>query len=218
LKVEAASTRQTYGHKTASNIIQKRLWLGTAFALGTCVAICSAPIFLWMVGAGVASSLFCTPKEALTVAALSGLAAAGLFAVRRRINSSECGCEDKAIPSVHGDKAIACDLTVFSNSERNEHIALAKSLLEQARQIIEHKDGFTFVFEQSPFLEMQIANWVSKEKRCCPFFSFDLSRAKTPPSLRLRIVGPNRAKEILRSVADLHAFLSRYSVRKRPRA
>jgi succinyl-CoA synthetase alpha subunit len=59
---------------------------------------------------------------------------------------------------------------------------------------------------------------VSKEKRCCPFFSFDLSRAKTPPSLRLRIVGPNRAKEILRSVADLHAFLSRYSVRKRPRA
>jgi hypothetical protein len=200
--------------KTALNITQKRVWLGNAFALGTCVAICSASIFLWMAGVGVASSLVCTPKEALTVATLSGLAAAGLFAIRRRTNSSECGREDKAITSVHGDKAIACDLTVFSNSERIKHMALAKSLLEQARQVIEHKDGFTFVFEQSPFLEIQIADWVSKEKKCCPFFSFDLSRANTPPSLRLRISGPDRAKEILRPVADAHAFLCRYSVSK----
>ena len=192
--------------------------LGAAFALGSCVAICSAPIFLWIVGGGVVISLFCTPKEALAVAALCGLAAAGLLALRRRPNSSDCGCEDKAIQPGHGNTQIACDLTVFSNTERIKHLALAKSLLGKARQVIEHEDGFTFVFEQSPFLEMQIVNWVSKEKRCCPFFSFDLSRAKTPPSLRLRIVGPNRAKEILRSVADLHAFLSRYSVRKRPRA
>jgi hypothetical protein len=203
--------------RTASNIIQKHLWLGTAFSLGTCVAICSAPIFLWMVGLGVASSLFCTPKEALIVAALTGLAAAGPFAARRRVTSSECSCEEKGITSVPGDKPIACDITVFSNSERTQYIAVAKSLFEHARQIIEHEDGFTFVFEQSPLLEMQIAKWVSKEKRCCPFFSFDLSRAEQPPSLKLRIVGPNRAKDILRPVADLHALLSRYATRKRSR-
>ena len=185
--------------KTALNITQKRLWLGTAFALGTCAAVCSIPIFLWMVGAGVASSLFCTPKEAVIAAGLSGLAVAGLFAVRRRITSSECGCGDKAITSVHADTPIACDLTVFSNSERIKHLVLAKSLLGKARQVIEHKDGFTFVFEQSPRLEVKIADWVNKEKRCCPFFSFELSRANTPPSLNLRVSGPNGAKEILRT-------------------
>ena len=185
--------------KTVLNITQKRLWLGTAFALGTCAAVCSIPIFLWMVGAGVASSLFCTPKEAVTAAGLSGLAVAGLFAVRRRITSSECGCGDKAITSVHADTPIACDLTVFSNSERIKHLVLAKSLLGKARQVIEHKDGFTFVFEQSPRLEVKIADWVNKEKRCCPFFSFELSRANTPPSLNLRVSGPNGAKEILRT-------------------
>ena len=79
-----------------------------------------------------------------------------------------------------------------------EHLALAKSLLQRARQIIEHDDGFTFVFEKSPFLEMQIANWVSKEKRCCPFFSFELSSTNTPPLLNLKISGPDGAKEILR--------------------
>jgi hypothetical protein len=201
--------------KTALNITQKHRWLGAAFAFGTCVAICSAPIFLWMIGGGVASSLFCMPKEALTVATLSGLAAAGLFALRRRSNSSECDCEDKAIESAHGDTLIACDLTVFSTTERIKHLALAKSLLGKARQVIEHENGFTFAFEQSRLLEMQIADWVSKEKRCCPFFSFEVSRANAPPSLRLRISGPDAAKEILRPVADAHAFLCRYSVRKR---
>jgi hypothetical protein len=132
--------------KTALNITQKRLWLGTAFALGTCAAVCSIPIFLWMVGAGVASSLFCTPKEAVTAAGLSGLAVAGLFAVRRRITSSECGCGDKAITSVHADTPIACDLTVFSNSERIKHLVLAKSLFGKAWQVVDHKGGFTFVF------------------------------------------------------------------------
>jgi hypothetical protein len=110
---------------------------------------------------------------------------------------------------VHEDPPIACDLTVFNANERIKHMALAKSLLGKARQITEHEDGFTFVFDQSPLLEMQIANWVRKEKRCCPFFSFELSKANTPPSLRLRIVGPDGAKEILRPAADLHAFLRR---------
>ena len=177
---------------------QKRLWLGTAFALGTCVAIYSAPIFLWMVGAGIASSLFCTRREALTVAGVSELVLAGLFIIGRRIKSSTCECGDKATKSVHGDTRIACDLTVFSISERMEHLALAKSLLQQVSEVVEHNDGFTFVFEKSPHLELQVVNWVSKEKRCCPFFSFELSSTNTPPLLNLKISGPDGAKEILR--------------------
>ena len=173
---------------------QKRVWLGAAFALGTCIAICSAPIFLWMVGAGVASSLFCTPKEALAVAGVSGLAMAGLFIIGLRIKLSMCECGDKATKSAPGETPIACDLTVFSIRERMEHLALAKSLLQRARQIIEHDDGFTFVFEKSPSLELQVENWISKEKRCCPFFSFELSSTSTPPSLNLKISGPNGAK------------------------
>jgi hypothetical protein len=185
--------------KTAFNFTQKRLWLGPAFAFGICAAVCTAPIFLWIAGAGVAGSLFCTPKEALTFAGLSGLAAAGLFALRRRIASSKCDCRDKADVSADSETPIACDLTVFSISERIKHVTLAKSLLGKARQVIEHNDGFTFVFEQSARLEMKIAGWVSNEKKCCPFFSFELSKADAPPSLRLRISGPNGAKEILRT-------------------
>jgi hypothetical protein len=183
--------------RALSNITRNRFWLGGTLAAAACVAVCSAPIFLWMVGAGV-DSFWCTPKEALAVGGLSGLAVAGLFVIYRRIKSSMCDCGDNAITSVHADTPIACDLTVFSYSERIKHLVLAKSLLGKARQVIEHKDGFTFVFQQSSHLETKITDWVSKEKRCCPFFSFELSRANTPPSLSLCISGPNGAKEILR--------------------
>ena len=183
---------------TPLNIAQKRWWLGTVFAFGTCAAVCAVPIFLWMIGAGVTGSLFCTPKETLTVAGLSGLAVAGLLAARRRFTSSKCDCRDKAGASAHREVPIGCDLTVFNIRERIKHVALAKSLLGKARQLIEHDDGFTFIFEQSPALEMKIAEWVTNEKRCCPFFSFEFSRADMPPSLRLRISGPSGAKEILR--------------------
>src|SRR5690242_20595498 len=133
--------------KTTPKIAQKRSWLGTAFAFATCAAVCAVPFFLWMIGVGAAGSLFCTPKETLTVAGLSGLAIAGLFAARRRFTSSKCDCGNKT--AVSAEMPIACDLTVFSIGERIKHVALAKLLLGKATQVTEHDDGFTFIFEQS---------------------------------------------------------------------
>jgi hypothetical protein len=179
-----------------TNIIKERIWLGPAFAFAICVAVCSLSIFLGIVGAGEVTSLFCTPREALTMAGISGLVVTSLFMIGRRIKSSKCECEDKVSKPNDEDTPIACDLTVFSISERIKHLALAKSLLQQVREVVEHDDGFTFVFEKS--LEPQVVNWISKEKRCCPFFSFELARTNTPPLLNLKISGPPGAKEILR--------------------
>lgn len=181
------------------NIGRNHFWLGGALAAGACVAVCSAPIFLWMVGAGMASSLLCTPREALTVAGISGLAVAALFAIHRWFTAPDCSCADRAVALADGDQPIACDLTVFDSGERSEHIALAKELLAQARRIIEHTNGFTFVFDKSPVIDEQIANWVSKEKKCCPFFSFEVTTVTTPPSLNLRIDGPEGTKNILKA-------------------
>lgn len=183
--------------KPSSASTKERLFLGSALAVGACVAACSAPILFWMLGAGLASSFICTPREALTVMGLSGLVAAGLFAIHQRFRSAKCVCANAASAPAGGGMPIACDLSVFGQSERTEHLALARSLWEQARETIEDKDGFTFVFERSPHLEEQIAHWISNEKRCCPFFSFEFDRADATASSKLRISGPEGAKEIL---------------------
>jgi hypothetical protein len=161
------------------------------------MAVCSIPIFLGVVGVGAANWFICTPKEALVAAGLSGLVAASVFAIRQRFTSSRCACPNERIASSRGSKPIACDLTVFAQSERVEHMALARSLWGQAKEIIDLKDGFTFVFQESPLLEKQIANWVSNERKCCPFFSFEVASERALSTLRLRITGPDGAKEIL---------------------
>lgn len=176
---------------------RRRLWMVSAFAVGACVAVCSIPIFLGIIGVGVASSLICTPKEALVAAGLCGLIAASLFAVRQRFSPSRCVCSSETSTSAGGQAPVACDLSVFGQSERVEHMALARSLWKQAKQIIEHKDGFTFVFEQTPRLENQVAHWVNDERKCCPFFSFEVAKERESSTLKLQITGPGGAKEIL---------------------
>ncbi len=141
--------------KTSFASAKERLFLGSALAVGTCVAVCSAPILFWMLGAGVASSFICTPKEALTVMGLSGLMAAGLFAAHQRFGSAKCvRATDTSVPA-SGKTPIGCDPTVFDQCERIAHMALARSLWKQAKDIIENQDGFTFIFERSSHLDEQ---------------------------------------------------------------
>ncbi len=71
-----------------------------------------------------------------------------------------------------------------------------------ARDVVEHDDGFEFRFrdESGPDLLNRVSAWVVNERRCCPFFTFDLSMpppAVGPVTLRLR--GSPEAKEVMRS-------------------
>ena len=110
--------------------------------------------------------------------------------------------------------AIACDLTVFSPTERVAHQHAFESMVcSLAREIVEHDDGFEFRFrdDAGPELVPQVSAWVVGERRCCPFFTFDLSMPPPgvgPVSLRLR--GSLEAKAVM------HAELVARSVDIRP--
>lgn len=195
------------GNKISSRSTRKRLVFGSSLAVGACVAVCSIPVLFGVLGLGVATSLVCTPQEALVAASLSGLVAASLFAVRQRLISSKCACASERVASSLPQIPIACDLTVFNESERAKHMALARSLWAEAKEIIEYKDGFTFVFQESPPLEKQIVSWIANERKCCPFFSFEISRA--PSTLRLHISGPDGAKKILAAELENMHLLAR---------
>lgn len=188
--------KRFFGLKSTS----RRGWLLTSGAAGACVFVCAVPILLWAAGSGVAASLICTPQEALAVAGVSGLLVAGAFALcRPAVPSTNCDCAHVLTTSNGTDVPIACNLTVFTTSERAEHRKLGDSLFAEVRRIVEHSDGFTFLFEPDAKLDEQIKSWLAKEKRCCPFFSLEINREDAPASLMLRISGPQGAKEILQS-------------------
>lgn len=160
-------------------------------------------------GSGIAASLICTPQEALAVAGVSGLLVGGVLALRMAAKpSASCDCTYTSTPSESSDGPIACDLTVFTTSERVEHRQLGDSLFAQVQQVVEHSDGFTLVFELEATMDQRIERWLAKEKLCCPFFSFETTREQAPPSLKLRISGPAGSKLILQGEFDARGLLA----------
>ncbi|WP_394822242.1 hypothetical protein [Pendulispora albinea] len=113
---------------------------------------------------------------------------------------------------------MACDPAVFSPAERAEHAARSRAVFHAIHRLIENSDGYTFVFPTAPALREQITDWVAFERRCCPFFTFELAGfdghpAPTEGAVRtapfLRIAGPDRTKAILRAALDEHGVSHR---------
>lgn len=182
--------------------VSRRGWLAISGAAGACVFVCAVPILLWVAGSGIAASLICTPEEALAVAGAGGLLAGGFLALRRpAAASASCACPSSSPSSEGKDCPIACDLTVFTTEERTKHRQLGDSLFAKVARVVEHDDGFTFAFEPDPIVSENVEHWLAMERRCCPFFSFELTRDRAQ-SLGLRISGPSGAKAILQAEAS----------------
>ena len=94
-------------------------------------------------------------------------------------------------------QAIACrngELTPEEHTRRDE---LRESLKQATGQVVETAEGYCFRFlEAGAFLEA--AEWVTLERRCCPFLDFELEwPSDAAPSLHL--TGGQGVKEFLAS-------------------
>jgi hypothetical protein len=96
----------------------------------------------------------------------------------------------------------ACDMTAIAPAERAAHAALAARLFgELAVETREQPDAYVFRFAAERFAE--VARFVDNERRCCPFFAFDLSVAPHGGPLALRIGGPEGVKAFIRAELGL---------------
>jgi hypothetical protein len=127
----------------------------------------------------------------------------------RTTDSLDCACAPSSHSSGNEDCPIACDLTVFTASERAEHKQLGDSLFAKVTHVVEHRDGFTLSFALDATVREKIDRWLAKEKQCCPFFSFEITRDKAARSLALEVSGPPGAKAILRAELEARERLAR---------
>jgi hypothetical protein len=125
-------------------------------------------------------------------------------------NTGHCGCSSRAGETNQPDIPIACDLTVFTPTERTEHFERTGRLLSSIAQLEEDGQGFTLTFASTPAVEDLLPHWIENERRCCPFFTFDVDRPAAA-NVSLRIWGPDGAKEILRTALDGAGVLAKFS-------
>lgn len=94
---------------------------------------------------------------------------------------------------------LACNMSVFTPAERELHVQTTKELFQalQATRNAEH--GYEFSFPHRSEIIVKVAEFISRERLCCPFLEFTL---KVPPGtepITLLLTGPEGTQDFLRA-------------------
>ena len=94
---------------------------------------------------------------------------------------------------------LICNMDVFTPDERAHHIQTTTQLFQSVQAVHEIGNGFEFMF---PNLDQadnitQLADFISNERRCCPFLEFTLKIAPNDAPIALLLTGPEGTQEFL---------------------
>ena len=95
-----------------------------------------------------------------------------------------------------GAERFACNMGALTKGERARYGTLAETLLVAVCEQRELPSGYAF--RLPPGKLVTAAQWISLERKCCPFFTFELNQARDQGPLWLRITGPQGVKEFIR--------------------
>lgn len=100
-------------------------------------------------------------------------------------------------PARHGPQpAIACCLDALDPAMRRRQHELLTLVRSRVQAMEELPNGFAATLPADPVLFLQIAEWVSLERRCCPFADFTIEWTGDDV-VRVRFTGGAGAKEVL---------------------
>ena len=95
--------------------------------------------------------------------------------------------------------ALACDLSAFSDSEREAHIADSQHLFAQVRSVRELPMGLALQLPNDSDTLVNAARFMADERRCCPFFHFTLELEPEGGPLWLALTGREGVKQFLQT-------------------
>lgn len=94
-----------------------------------------------------------------------------------------------------------CDLTAIPPEVREQHIKLAENLLSRRSLVRELPDGFALQFAGDAETLLQIVQFITLERLCCPFFRLMLEAEPQHGATWLHITGEEGIKPFI--VAEL---------------
>jgi hypothetical protein len=98
-----------------------------------------------------------------------------------------------------------CNVKALSLTERANHKQLTDKLIATRNKIVETPKGYEFQFSPSAITIEELADWVAKEGKCCPFLDFHIDLEEQGSLLCLRLTGADRIKMFIRQEFQLPA-------------
>jgi len=100
-----------------------------------------------------------------------------------------------SLGSVAARERFACNMNALTSGERARHLELSHTLLSAVQEKRELRNGYAFRLPTSAL--MTAAEWVSLERKCCPFFAFEIEQSRDQGPLWLRITGSEGVKAFI---------------------
>jgi hypothetical protein len=92
-----------------------------------------------------------------------------------------------------------CNIKALNAAERAHHKQLTDKLLASVRDVLETEKGYEFQFSPTTVSLAELADWVSAEGKCCPFFDFHIDLERAGSLLCLRLTGEDGIKPFIRT-------------------
>ena len=92
---------------------------------------------------------------------------------------------------------LACDLGAISASDRPRYNELRRAVVASVVGKRELPDGLAIQIDTARIALPQLAEWISFERKCCPFFEFRIDLAAESGPVWLSLTGRAGVKEFL---------------------
>jgi hypothetical protein len=93
---------------------------------------------------------------------------------------------------------IACDMSALDVGQRARHRELVRTLQVGIQGSAELADGYALRYGAEPQRFLELAEFVTLEKLCCPFLHFALEQEPGDGAVWLRLTGREGVKDFLR--------------------
>jgi len=93
---------------------------------------------------------------------------------------------------------LVCNMNEFTLVERVKHIQTATQLFQTVQHIQDAERGYEFIFPGETTTLIKVAEFIAKEKLCCPFLEFTLKMIPNYETTSLLLTGPEGTQEFLR--------------------
>ena len=92
---------------------------------------------------------------------------------------------------------IACNLNALNDTEQERRAKLAARLQSSVREVVPLPNGYLFRLSFTDQTLLDVAEFISFERRCCPFLSFQISLNGSDEAVTVQLTGRDGVKEFL---------------------
>ena len=136
---------------------------------------------------------------------MAGLAACALCAMggmATSVNAEERGpaaVAQAGKPVAPESQGFYCNVKALTAAERARYKELTGKLLAGRAEIVEVEKGYELRYRGGSIALAEVAEWVTMESKCCPFFDFHIDLEEEGRLVCLRLTGRDGVKTFIRA-------------------